>query len=205
WSEIWKSGVDYNTGFLVQRPGLTIRESPSYDKYGRIFAALAADYSLTPALTFHVITNVSWTDTAVDTKGTTATATGLTPSGITTAGNPFQGGKERYLGNEWVGGLTYRFAPNVVLELAAAALLAGEVERVAERGPGDPVPPVRRLRPTLGIEASHRQRGDRQRRREQQVVALEERAHGVPVSDLAAAHLDVIDEAVREPVLDGPD
>jgi len=126
WSEIWKSGVDYNTGFLVQRPGLTMRESQSYDKYGRIFAAIAADYSLTPALTFHVITNVSWTDTAVDTKGTTATATGLTPSGITTAGNPFTGGKERYLGNEWVGGLTYRFAPNVAFDMSAAALITGD-------------------------------------------------------------------------------
>src|ERR1700694_5326133 len=126
WSEIWKSGVDYNTGFLVQRPGLTMRESQSYDKYGRIFFALAADYSLTPALTFHAITNVSWTDTPVDTKGTTATATGLTPSGITTPGNPFTGGKERYLGNEWVAGLTYRFAPNVAFDVAAAALITGD-------------------------------------------------------------------------------
>jgi hypothetical protein len=126
WSEIWKSGVDYNTGFLVQRGGLTLRESPSYDKYGRIFAAIAADYSLTPALTFHVITNVSWTDKPVDTKGTTAGATGLTPSGITTPGNPFIGGKERYLGNEWVGGLTYRFAPNVAFDIAAAALITGD-------------------------------------------------------------------------------
>jgi hypothetical protein len=121
WSEIWKSGIDYNSGFLVQRPGLTMRESPSYDKYGRIFFALAADYSLTPALTFTGITNVSWTDTAVDTKGTTATATGLTPSI-----NPHHGGKERYLGNEWVARMTYRFAPNVVFDVAAAALITGD-------------------------------------------------------------------------------
>ena len=105
---------------------MTLRESASFDKYGRIFFGIAADYSLTPALTFHAITNVSWTDTAVDTKGTTATATGLTPSGITTAGNPFTGGKERYLGNEWVGGLTYRFAPNVAFDMAAAALITGD-------------------------------------------------------------------------------
>jgi hypothetical protein len=121
WSEIWKSGVDYNSGFLVQRPGLTLRESPSYDKYGRIFFALASDYSLTPALTFHLITNFSWTDKKVDTKGTTATATGLTPST-----NPFNGGKENYLGNEWVVGMTYRFAPNVAFDWAAAALITGE-------------------------------------------------------------------------------
>ena len=54
----------------------------------------------TPALTLSGLANVSWTDTAVDTKGTTAGPTGLTPSGIATPGNPFIGGKERYLGNE---------------------------------------------------------------------------------------------------------
>ena len=125
WSEIWKTGVDYFGGFLVGRNGLTIREAPSYDKYGRIWFALAADYSLTPALTITGITNVSWTDTKVDTKGTSAAATGITPSGIATAGNPFTGGKERYLGNEWVLHLTYRFAPNVVFDIAGAALMTG--------------------------------------------------------------------------------
>ena len=126
WSEIWKSGIDYQSGLLVNRGGLTLRESPSYDKYGRIFFAVAADYALTPALTFTALTNVSWTDTRVDTKGTSAAATGITPSGITTAGNPFTGGKERYLGNEWVARLTYRFAPNVQFDLAASALITGD-------------------------------------------------------------------------------
>src|SRR5712691_6361211 len=79
WSEIWKSGIDYFGTLLTNRPGLALRQAASYDKYGRIFAALAADYALTPALTLGVITNVSWTDTAVDTKGTSATA-GITPS-----------------------------------------------------------------------------------------------------------------------------
>ena len=125
WSEIWKSGIDYFEGLLVNRGGMTMRESPSFDKYGRIFFGVAADYSLTPALTFTAITNVSWTDTKVDTKGTSAAATGLTPSGITTAGNPFTGGKERYLGNEWVARLSYRFAPNVAFDFAAAALITG--------------------------------------------------------------------------------
>ncbi|HMH54439.1 MAG TPA: hypothetical protein VK548_29660 [Candidatus Acidoferrum sp.] len=126
WSEIWKSGIDYQSGLLVNRGGMTLRESASFDKYGRIFFGIAADYSLTPALTLTGITNVSWTDTAVDTKGTSAAATGLTPSGITTAGNPFKGGKERYLGNEWVGRLTYRFASNVSFDLALSALITGD-------------------------------------------------------------------------------
>jgi hypothetical protein len=125
WSEIWRGNIDYSSGFLVGRGGLTARESPGYDKYGRLFFGLAADYSLTPALTITGITNVSWTDTDVDTKGTIG-ATGLAPSGITTAGNPFNSGKERYLGNEWIARLSYRFAPNIVFDLVGAALITGD-------------------------------------------------------------------------------
>ena len=137
WTEIWTGGVDYSSSFLVSRSGLVLRESPSYDKYGRIFAAFAADYSLTPALTFRAVTNVSWTATKVDTKG--SLVNGITPSGITTAGNPFNGGKEQYLGNEWVLGLTYRFAPNMSFDLAAAALITGDALNIqhtgSDRGP----------------------------------------------------------------------
>jgi hypothetical protein len=121
WSEIWKSGIDYTSGLLVNRGGMTLRESPSFDKYGRIFFGIAADYSLTPALTLTGITNFSWTDTSVDTKGTSAAATGITPST-----NPFTGGKERYLGNEWVARMTYRFAANVAFDLALSALITGD-------------------------------------------------------------------------------
>lgn len=132
WTEIWTGGVDYSSSFLVGRSGLVLRESPSYDKYGRIFLALAADYSLTPALTFRATTNVSWTATKVDTKGTFVN--GITPSGITTAGNPFTGGKEQYLGNEWVLGLTYRFAPNMAFDLAGAVLIAGDALNMQNSG-----------------------------------------------------------------------
>jgi len=124
WSEIWTGGVDYSTGFLVGRSGLTLRESPSYDKYGRLFLAGAVDYSLTPALTLRLTGNVSWTDTKVDTKGTLV-------NGITPSGNPFNGGKEQYLGNEWVVGLTYRFAPNMAFDLAGAVLITGDALNAA--------------------------------------------------------------------------
>jgi hypothetical protein len=124
WTEIWKGDIDYASGLYVGRPSVTLREAPSYDKYGRIFWAVAADYVLTPALTLNVVTNLSWTDTAVDTKGTLGT-TGIVPSGITTAGNPFTGGKDRYLGNEWLIGLTYRFAPNMAFDIVGAALFTG--------------------------------------------------------------------------------
>jgi hypothetical protein len=130
WTEIWTGGVDYSSGLLVGRSGLTLRESPSYDKYGRLFLALAADYSLTPALTLRAITNVSWTDTRVDTKGTGV-------NGITPSANPFNGGKERYLGNEWILGMTYRFAPNVAFDLAAAALITGDALNLQRTSAGN--------------------------------------------------------------------
>jgi hypothetical protein len=121
WTEIWVGNVDYASSFLVNRSGLVLRESPSYDKYGRIFLAAAADYSLTPALTFRLVSNVSWTDTKVDTKANYVAA-----AGIGNSANPFAGGLHRYLGNEWIGGLTYRFAPNVTFDLALAALITGD-------------------------------------------------------------------------------
>jgi hypothetical protein len=127
WTEIWTGDIDYATSLYAGRSSLVLRESPSYDKYGRIFGALAADYSLTPALTFRAVTNVSWTDTSVDTKGILA-------NGITPSANPFHGGKERYLGNEWILGLTYRFAPNVTFDLAAAALITGDALNIQHTG-----------------------------------------------------------------------
>jgi len=71
----------------------------------------------------------------VDTKGTYSA--GILPSGIITPGNPFNGGKERYLGNEWVAGLTYRFAPNISLDLAGAALVTGPALGINSREPKD--------------------------------------------------------------------
>jgi hypothetical protein len=120
WSEIWRGNTDYNAGFLVGRPAVTSRESVGYDKYGRIFFGLAADYSLTPALTLSALANVQWTDTEVDTKGTLG-ATGIVPST-----SPHTGGKERYLGSEWIARMTYRFAPNVAFELVQAVLVTGD-------------------------------------------------------------------------------
>lgn len=128
WTEIQTGGVDYASSLNVGKSALVLRESPSYDKYGRIFWAIAADYSLTPALTLRLITNVSWTSTKVDTKGI-ATGTGITPSA-----NPFNGGKENYLGNEWVLGMTYRFAPNMAFDLAGAVLFAGDALNIQRSG-----------------------------------------------------------------------
>src|SRR2546425_7114898 len=81
--------------------------------------------------------------------------------------------------------------------------LAGEVERIAERGPADPIPRV--LRPVLRVQPANRERGYRQGRRQEQIVLLEERPYRVPVRELLAARLDVLDHAVLKPVLDARD
>jgi hypothetical protein len=117
WTEIQTSGIEYNNALLSGAPGVGLRQSPSYDKYGRIFAALAADYALTPALTIKGLVNMSWTDKAVDTDAV-LTANGL----VGGDGN----GDHRFLGTEFNLGMTYRFAPNVAFDLIGAYMIAGE-------------------------------------------------------------------------------
>lgn len=125
WSEIWTSGIDYATAYLAGAPGVSARTSPSYDKYGRIFAGLAVDYALTPALTLRGLLNSSWTAEEVDTSGVIL-STGLDA--------PDGNGDARWLGVEAALGLTYRFAPNVALDLIAATLQGGDAR---DEGFGD--------------------------------------------------------------------
>jgi hypothetical protein len=115
WTDIQTSGVDYATALFAAAPGVSLRTSPSYDKYGRIFLAAAADYAITPALTLAGTVNASWTAEKVDTQGV------LSVNGLTSTG----GGNANYLGTEGMLGLTYRFAPNVALDLMGAYLWAG--------------------------------------------------------------------------------
>jgi hypothetical protein len=120
WSDIEASGVDYNVG-LRQNSSNQLGRSPSYDKYGRIAVGAAMDYALTPALVFHVVTNIQWTAEKVDTNATLIAGTG------TGSLQPVKSsGDKRYLGNEWNLGFTYRFAPNVAFDLIGAYLFAGE-------------------------------------------------------------------------------
>ena len=117
WTEIQTSGIEYNNALLGGAGGVSLRTSPSYDKYGRIFAALAADYALTPALTLKSLVNMSWTDKAVDTHGV------LSGTGLTSTGDD---GDERFLGTELNLGMTYRFAPNVAFDLIGAYMFTGD-------------------------------------------------------------------------------
>jgi hypothetical protein len=130
WTDIQTSGVDYATALLAGAPGVSLRTSPSYDKYGRIFLALGADYSITPALTIAGTVNASWTAEKVDTQSA-LTANGL----VQNAGNG--GGNQNYLGTEGNLGLTYRFAPNVALDLMGAYLWAGNALDHARAAAGD--------------------------------------------------------------------
>jgi hypothetical protein len=133
--------------------GLVLRSSPSYDKYGRIMLASAVDYSLTPALVFTGLANISWTPTKVDTHsvfstiglipcpgtpqaafGATATSPGCTSNGR---------GTEQYLGTEAALGMTYRFAPNVALDLVAAYMWTGDALNNSGRVGGPIGPSVR--------------------------------------------------------------
>jgi hypothetical protein len=118
WSDIWTGGVDYANAILTGAPGVALRTSPSYDKYGRMFLAVAADYAITPALTIAGTVNASWTAEKVDTNAV-LNANGLTPNA--TSG----GGNVNYLGTEAWAYMTYRFAPNVDLTLSGSWLFAG--------------------------------------------------------------------------------
>jgi hypothetical protein len=117
WTDIQTSGVEYNTALLAGSPGVSMRTSPSYDKYGRIFLAGAADYALTPALTLTGLLNMSWTAEKVDTNGV------LDANGITS--DTTSRGDSRYLGTEVNAKMTYRFAPNVAFDLIGAYMFTG--------------------------------------------------------------------------------
>lgn len=124
WSEIQTSATDYSSTALIGAPGVALRVSPSFDKYGRIFAALAADYSLTPKFTLNGIVNTQWAAEKVDTDGT------LSANGLTSPTD----GDDRHIATELVLGFTYRFAPNVTFVVAGAYLWAHDALANANTG-----------------------------------------------------------------------
>ncbi len=129
WSDIQTGGIDYITSLFVGISGLTLRESPSYDKYGRIFLGFASDYALTPQLTFTGLANVSWTPYKVNTQSLLSSFGLVQCPAVPTAGfgNCTSDGRgtEQFLGAEGALGMTYRFAPNIALDLIGSYLFAG--------------------------------------------------------------------------------
>jgi hypothetical protein len=131
WTDIQTGGIDYITSaFVGSTEALVLRSSPSYDKYGRIFAGGAVDYALTPALTFTGLGNISWTANSVNTQSILSTI-GLIP--CPAAYNRAQfgtcigrgDGGSNFLGIESALGMTYRFAPNVALDLIGSYMFTG--------------------------------------------------------------------------------
>jgi hypothetical protein len=137
WTDIQTGGIDYITSMMVgSTEALVLRGAPSYDKYGRIFVAGAADYSLTPALVFTALGNISWTANKVNTQSILSTI-GLLPCPAVANAAQFGQctsngrGTENYLGAEGALGMTYRFAPNVALDVIGSYLWSGDARNNA--------------------------------------------------------------------------
>lgn len=130
WGEAVGIGsIDYLTSLFGFSNSLSLPAQPSYDRYGRIIGALRATYSLTPALSFYGIATPMWSLEKVDTDGTAAVATGITPSAEAR-------GDSRYLGLGLTAGLTYRFAPGLTFDAVYGYLIAGDALDIATGTPG---------------------------------------------------------------------
>jgi hypothetical protein len=129
WSEIMGgSAIDYFNSFRANAISLRPTISIGYDKYGLIVGGLRASYAVTPNLIVRAGGHARWTAEEVDTASTVASATGLTPrcSGLAVDnGSCVDQGTASYLGSELVAGFTWRFAPNIALDFAAAYFFAG--------------------------------------------------------------------------------
>lgn len=127
WGEAVGIGnIDYLTSLFGFSNALSLPAQPSYDRYGRAMFAVRATYSLTPALNVYGIVTPMWTVKKVDTDGTAAAATGITPFGGDAAS-----GDERYLGTGLTAGLTYRFAPGLTFDAVYGYLVAGSALNIA--------------------------------------------------------------------------
>jgi long-subunit fatty acid transport protein len=122
------SAVDYFNSFRANATSLRPTISIGYDKYGLIVGGLRASYAVTPTFSVRVGGHARWTAEDVDTAGTVANGTGITPGCPAAAvdnGTCVDEGDASYLGSEVVAGFTWRFAPNVTLDFAAAYFIVG--------------------------------------------------------------------------------
>jgi hypothetical protein len=131
WSDIQVGGIDYITSMLAgSTEAMVLRGGPNYDKYGRIFAGAAVDYSLTPALTFTWLGNLGWTVESVNTQSILSTI-GLIPCPAVYNRAQFgtcigRGtGGSNFIGTESALGMTYRFAPNIALDVIGSYMWTG--------------------------------------------------------------------------------
>jgi hypothetical protein len=128
WLGILGLGVDYFNGGGGANQGMDT--NIGYDRYGRAQFALRATYSVTPAWSFYGVVAPTWTAEKVDTDTgcpalTVASSNAGCAARTIVSDRSFVEGDSRYIGTEINGGMTWRFAPNAALDLAAYYLFAG--------------------------------------------------------------------------------
>ncbi|MBM4442666.1 MAG: hypothetical protein FJ027_19785 [Candidatus Rokubacteria bacterium] len=130
WAEIWALGIDYFNIIRSGSPGMNPGVAIGYDKYGLMRIGARASYALTPAFTVRTGATANWTAEDVDTRGTHAAATGITPrctAAQLDAAVPtcVDSGTASYLGTELNLGFQWRFVPNVALDVVGSYMFAG--------------------------------------------------------------------------------
>jgi len=136
WLGILGLGIDYFNGGGGANQGMDT--GIGYDRYGRAQFAVRATYSVTPALSVYGVVAPTWAAEKVDTD--TGACAPLSPgqanagctARTTVSDRSWVEGDSRYIGTEVNGGITWRFAPNAALDLAAYYLFAGSALETAE-------------------------------------------------------------------------
>ncbi len=119
WGAITAIMHDYLSTIYYNAGGLNPNTAIGYDKYGRIQLAVRAFYSVTPTFKLRGVLTPIWTAEEVDTNGTAAGSTGITPSSA-------RKGKDDFLGTEVDFGFDWNFAPNISLYWIYGHLFAGD-------------------------------------------------------------------------------
>jgi hypothetical protein len=119
WANVFALGIDYFNILYgtADTAGLNPGVAIGYDKYGLFRVGARGSYAMTPAFAVNAAATQSWTAEKVDTGSTLGVDSGLTPGG---------GAEKRNLGFEVDLGFTWRFAPNVALDVIGAYLYAGK-------------------------------------------------------------------------------
>ncbi len=123
-NQITGLGIDYlnawnEAGGRIAYPGAQI----GWDKYGRAQVGVKATYAITPALSIMGGVNAHWTAENVDRNGTTVASAGIAPLfGATTARRR---DNSSYVGTEFFGILTWRFAPGLTWDNAVGYMAMG--------------------------------------------------------------------------------
>jgi hypothetical protein len=136
WLGILGLGVDYFNGGGGANQGMDT--NIGYDRYGRAQFALRATYSITPAWAVYGVVAPTWSAEKVDTDTgcpalTVATSNTGCATRVAVNSESFTKGDSNYIGTELNGGMTWRFAPNAALDLAAYYLFAGSALDMTEQ------------------------------------------------------------------------